>query len=100
LMLERTYSSKEEIETALGSVGRLRVLAVLVKDPDQCYTLYSLAKNTKLDGTKLGKTIVHLLNCGWVELVEGSSIKKYRMNLSNLKLQGFAKFLHDSGYYD
>lgn len=92
----------DEIEIALGIVGRVKVLAKLAVDPEKWFSLYSLAKETKLDRTKLSRTMPHLVCSGWVEIFQaddGSGIRKYRLNPSSDNAQRFASFLHESGYY-
>jgi len=72
-----------DIERDLSSVGRLRILKYLARNPRREASLseYRLKVLTGLRHPNIRKHLELLVGHGWVEEVEAGSMKKYRLNL-------------------
>jgi hypothetical protein len=88
---------KEQIDIALGSIGRVKVIACLARSPRNWQSAYSIALDTKLDRTQVKKTMQHLVRCGWLEASD-PPIRQYRINSSNRLVCAFLEFLRVAQY--
>lgn len=76
-------SEDVDIERDLSSVGRLRILRYLARNPRGEISLseYRLRVLTGLRLPDIGKHLELLVGHGWVEEVEVGTLKKYRLNV-------------------
>ncbi len=91
--------AKEEIETAIGGKGRVKILGALGDNPPEWQTVYSISKKTGLNRALVKDNLKDLIQVHWVEK-SGSYVEKYRLYLSNPKADDFLKFLKESEYFD
>lgn len=84
----------EEIEKALGSVGRLRILKYLAQNPtgEPTLSVYRLRTLTGLRTKGVEAHLKILGKCGWVKEVPTDSGKKYRLNRENPKVDALINF--------
>jgi len=82
----------DEVENALGSVGRLRILRVLTEHPHRQYTKYTLKRKTGLSSKELERQIRTLIEIGWVEEYPHRP-RTYRANLKKTPVKLAAEFL-------
>lgn len=74
-----TENNWREVETALGSVGRLRVLREMIKKPYEYFTKYGLEKATGLKPVDLRSDLKVLVDLDWVREYAYDP-KTYRIN--------------------
>lgn len=79
---ERQPSLWEEVEDGLGSIGKLRILRVMLGDPNRAFTKYALEKLTRLKPVDVRANLKTLIKLGWIKELQYQP-KKYRANLNN-----------------
>jgi Fic family protein len=82
----------------LGSVGRLKILRVLVEKPDEAVTKYSLEKSTKLKPVDVRADLKVLVEVGWVKEYPYQP-RTYKINLENELVKHFSKFFQEIRYF-
>ncbi|MDG6935138.1 MAG: hypothetical protein JRN68_10655 [Nitrososphaerota archaeon] len=90
---------KKKLERAIGTVGRLRILAVLA-DPNRTpMSKYQLEKMTGLRSASLASDLNALMEVGWVVEV-GKSERRHLYTLSENDdiLNRLIGFLESAGY--
>ncbi|MBS7613936.1 hypothetical protein KEJ48_06840, partial [Candidatus Bathyarchaeota archaeon] len=68
-----------EIEEGLGSIGKIRILRVLISKPEECFTKYVLERATGLRPKDVRKSLEALVKLGWV-VENPCDPKTYRIN--------------------
>jgi DNA-binding MarR family transcriptional regulator len=90
-------AARRQIDEALGSIGRVRIIAELAKRPEKTFTVYAIAAVTGLKRTDVKANLVHLVAISWVK--EYKSIQtRYQINLDNGIVKFWVEFLRSSGY--
>jgi len=84
----------EQVEVALSSKGRLRILRALAKSPEPP-TKYALERGTGLTPVELRRQLRLLVKLGWVEELP-SSPKKYRVNVKEEFVRRQAELLSEA----
>jgi len=87
----------KEVEEALGSVGRIRILRELAREPERSFSKYSLIKATGLKREDLNRNLKRLTEAGWVKEVPGTSAR-YQINTENPKAQHLIEFFKKAEY--
>jgi Fic family protein len=82
----------EEVEAALGSVGKLRILKFLIKNPEKAYTRYSLKKETGIKPKDVTNDLKTLVTIGCVKEYRYGR-KTYQINMDNHIVQNFSVFI-------
>jgi DNA-binding IclR family transcriptional regulator len=72
-----------DIEKALASLGRLRILRVLMKAPEHAFTRYEIGKKTPLNPTDIRNGMKALVEIGWVKELTTQHLQKYSINMEN-----------------
>jgi hypothetical protein len=88
---------RDEVDEALGSLGRLRIVAELARDPGRMLTVYAIAVGTHLKRDDVKSNLAHLLAVDWVRKL-GFTPVKYQINLGNATAARFVDFLRETGY--
>jgi predicted transcriptional regulator len=73
----------EDIEKALASLGKLRILKILMKMPGHAFTRYEIGKKTPLNQTDIKNNVKTLVEIGWVKEFTTQHLQKYSINLDN-----------------
>ena len=73
----------EDIENALASLGKLRILRILMKMPNHAFTRYEIGKKTPLNQTDIKNNMKTLVEIGWVKELTTQHLQKYSINLDN-----------------
>jgi len=73
----------EEVEKALASPGKLRILRLLMRTPSHAFTRYEIGKKTPLNSTDIKNSLKTLVEIGWVREVTTQHLQKYSINLEN-----------------
>ena len=93
-------SPREEIDEALNSTSKFKILIALGKHAESPLSLYALRKQTGLAKKLLEERLRKLISCDWVEAKSGDvGNKRYVLNLANPRTSLFLDFLHKAEYY-
>ncbi|MCJ7634485.1 hypothetical protein MUP77_19090 [Candidatus Bathyarchaeota archaeon] len=87
----------ETLEAGLGSVAKLKILRLMLGNPEHAFTLYELEKRISVKPVSVRKHIVDLKGLGWVEALPYTP-KKYKANLGNFTLKRVLTFFESTGY--
>jgi len=89
-----------EIEEAIGSGGRLRVLKFLVKNPtsEPSLTVSRLKTLTGLRRGNVGRHLETLVKWGWVEEISIDGGKKCKLRTERPEVGALIKFFKEVGY--
>jgi Fic family protein len=87
----------EEIEQRLGSVGRLKILRVMLEKPNDAFTKYALEKATKLKPVDARTNIGVLVEIGWVKEYPYQPTT-YKINLDNELVKHISRFFQEIRY--
>jgi Fic family protein len=90
-------SVRREVDTGLGTIGRLRIIARLGRNPDKRFTVYGISAMTHLKRSDVRANLSHLVEIGWVRKFE-TTPTTYQMNLSNEAATKLVDFLRSVGY--
>ena len=72
-----------DIEKALASLGKLRILRLLMKAPDHAFTRYEIGKKTPLNSIEIRNSVKMLIEIGWLKELTTQHLQKYSINLEN-----------------
>ena len=81
----------KDIETGLGSVGRMRILKEMIKRPNDFFTKYMLERKTGLKPVDVRSNLKVLVGLGWVKEYHYDP-KTYRVNMENEAVKLIAEF--------
>lgn len=89
-------SSKEIIETGLGTIGKVRIIKALAEE-SRLVTVYVLHKKTHLKREDIKNNLDDLVNIGWVTQRKYASVL-YGINRQNKYVSRLVEFFSDAGY--
>ena len=72
-----------DIEKALASLGKLRILRLLMKAPDHPFTRYEIGKKTPMNSIEIRNSVKMLVEIGWLKELTTQHLQKYSINLEN-----------------
>ena len=81
-----------EVERALSSPGKLKILKLLMKQPDHAFTRYEIGKTISLRPTDIKKDLTILVETGWVKELKIQHLQKYSINTDNALAKQFTDF--------
>jgi len=88
----------DEIETALSSIGKLKILRLLMKNPDHAFTRYEIGKKTPINLRDIKNNLQALLEIGWLTELKYGHLQKYSINLDHNLVQRLLTFFRDIDY--
>ncbi|MEM2094080.1 MAG: ArsR family transcriptional regulator [Candidatus Bathyarchaeia archaeon] len=77
------FKTSDDIEKALASLGKLRIIRLLMREPNHAFTRYEIGKKTPLNSNDIKNNLKTLVEIGWVKEVTTQHLKKYSINLDN-----------------
>jgi len=89
-------SSKEVIETGLGSIGKIRIIKALAEE-SKLATVYVLHKKTHLKREDIKNNLDDLTRIGWVTQIKYANVM-YSINRENKYVRRLVEFFNDAGY--
>jgi len=89
-------SSKEVIETGLGSIGKIRIIKALAEE-SKLATVYVLHKKTHLKREDIKNNLDDLTRIGWVTQIKYANVM-YSINRENKYVSRLVEFFNDAGY--
>jgi len=87
----------KEIETGLGSVGRLKILKEMIEKPDEYFTKYVLERRTGLKPVDVRSNLKILIDLNWVKEYAYDP-KTYRVDMENEAVKLIAEFFRKIRY--
>jgi predicted transcriptional regulator len=87
-----------EIETALSSRGKLKILRLLMKKHNHAFTRYEIKKKTPLSSRDIKSDLQILVKVGWINQLNVQHIQKYSINLNNNLTNEFFNFFKKIRY--
>jgi DNA-binding transcriptional ArsR family regulator len=94
--MSETMSSKEIIETGLGSVGKVKIIKALAEE-NKLATIYLLHKKTHLKRDDIKNNLDDLVRIGWVTQNKYANMM-YGINRENSYVSKLIQFFNDIGY--
>jgi predicted transcriptional regulator len=94
--MSETMSSKEIIETGLGSIGKIKIIRALVEER-KLATVYVLHKKTHLKREDIKNNLDDLVRIGWVTQSKYANVM-YGINRENSYVNRLIEFFNDVGY--
>lgn len=94
--MSETMSSKEVIETGLGSIGKIRIIKALAEE-SKLATVYVLHKKTHLKREDIKNNLDDLTRIGWVTQIKYANVM-YSINRENKYVSRLVEFFNDAGY--
>ena len=88
----------EELEKALTSPGKLKIIRLLMKSPDHAFTRYEIRKKLPLSPTDIKNDLNTLLEIGWIKEYKIQHLQKYSINLNNPITKQFSDFFKQIKY--
>ena len=95
-MMSETMSSKEIIETGLGTIGKVRIIKALAEE-SKLVTVYVLHKKTRLKREDIKNNLDDLVRIGWVTRTKYANVM-YGINRQNKYVSRLVEFFSDAGY--
>ena len=100
MIKKKSKKTEAEIEEALGSSGRFRILKFLVKNPTSEPSL-TVSRLKTLTGLRRGNVEHHLeilVKLGWVEEIPIDGGKKYKLRTEKPEIAALIRFFKEVGY--
>ena len=66
LVMEKRRQLDREVERGLGSVGKLKILRLLIERPDQVFTRYAIGQKVSNDPASIRSDLKTLVELNWV----------------------------------
>ena len=87
-----------EVEKAISSPGKLKILRLLMKNPNHAFTRYEIGKKIPLSPTDIKNDLNILTEIGWVKDFRYQHIQKYSINIDNELVKQFTDFFRRIRY--
>ena len=88
----------DEVEIALSSIGKLKILRLLMKNPDHAFTRYEIGKKIPINPRDIKNNIQALLEIGWLKELKYGHLQKYSINIDHNIVQRLSNFFRDIDY--
>lgn len=88
----------DEIERVLTNAGKIKILRLLMKNPDRIFTRYEIGKKTPLNPKDITNDLDILVQVGWVREFRIHHLKKYAINLDDELTRQFFDFFRKIKY--
>jgi hypothetical protein len=95
--LEKKPVTWDTIEKGLGSVGKLKLLRVMLEKPEKAFTKYGLEKATGLKPINVRTNLRILVEIKWVKEYVYKP-RTYKINLENRIVEHLSEFLRKIKY--
>lgn len=93
--MERDKNVNRAVEKGLGSVGKLKILRLLLERPNHAFTRYEIGKNVSNDPTSIRNDLQALVQIKWVTEFKVQHLSKYSINLNNEIVKRLAHFFRE-----
>jgi hypothetical protein len=93
--MEKHRQVDREVERGLGSVGKLKILRLLLDRPDQAFTRYAIGQKISNDPTSIRSDLKTLVEINWVNEFKVQHLSKYSINLDKDVVRQLAIFFQE-----
>lgn len=93
--MERDKNVDRAVEKGLGSVGKLKILRLLLERPNHAFTRYEIGKNVSNDPISIRNDLQTLVQIKWVTEFKVQHLSKYSINLNNEIVKRLAHFFRE-----
>jgi hypothetical protein len=93
--MEKRRQVDREVERGLGSVGKLKILRLLLDRPDQAFTRYAIGQKISNDPTSIRSDLKTLVEINWVNEFKVQHLSKYSINLDKDVVRQLAIFFQE-----
>lgn len=87
-----------ELERGIGSIGKLKILRVLITDPYHAFTRYEIGKKVPNDPVSIRNDLNALIQVDWVKRYRIQHLDKYAVNMNNDVVKHLATFFRRTKY--
>jgi Fe2+ or Zn2+ uptake regulation protein len=84
-----------EVERGLGSVGKLKILRLLLEKPDHAFTRYAIGQKISNDPASIRSDLNTLVEINWVNEFKVQHLSKYSINLDKDVVRQLAIFFQE-----
>ena len=88
----------EEIEKALTSPGKLKILRLLMMSPNHTFTRYEIRKKLPLSPTDIKSDLNTLIQLDWIKEHKIQHLQKYSINIDKPIVKQFLEFFKTIRY--
>ena len=88
----------EEVEKGLGSAGKLKIVRLLMTNPNDAFTRYAIGKSVPLDPVSIRNDLKTLVEIRWVIEMKVQHLSKYSLNLDKYTVRRLFECFRDVGY--
>jgi Fe2+ or Zn2+ uptake regulation protein len=88
---------QERVEKGLGSPGKLKILKLLLRNPDHLFTRYEIGKKIPLRPVDVRNDLKILVDLGWVKEL-AIQPRKYSINLEDKVVKELRTFFRNIRY--
>jgi hypothetical protein len=96
--VNRYKEIEDKVDRGLGSVGKLKILRLLISRPHHAFTRYELGKKIPIDLVSIRNDINVLMDINWVTEFKVQHLSKYSINLANPIINKLIEFFRQIGY--
>ena len=93
--METRRQVDREVERGLGSVGKLKILRLLLEKPDQAFTRYAIGQKISNDPASIRSDLKTLVEINWVTEFKVQHLSKYTINLDKDVVRQLAIFFQE-----
>lgn len=93
--MEKRRQVDREVERGLGSVGKLKILRLLIERPDQAFTRYAIGQKISNDPVSIRSDLKTLVEINWVNEFKVQHLSKYSINLDKDVVRRLAAFFQE-----
>ncbi len=88
----RNRDLEEAIEKGLCGAGRLKILRLLLQQPDHAFTRYEIGKTVPNDAVSIRNDLQTLVQLNWVTALQEHHLLKYVINREHEVVKRLAAF--------
>lgn len=88
----------EEIEQGIGSIGKLKILRLLLSDPSHAFTRYEIGKKVANDPVSIRNDLATLTQLNWITHYKIQHLDKYSINLDHETVKALSDFFNAVRY--
>ena len=93
--MERDKNVDRVVEKGLGSIGKLKILRLMLERPNHTFTRYEIGKRVSNDPTSIRNDLQSLVQIKWVTEFKVQHLSKYSINLDNEIVKRLAHFFRE-----
>lgn len=96
--MNRYKKIEDKVDRGLGSVGKLKILRLLMQQSHHAFTRYEIGKKVTIDSVSIRNDIKILMEINWVTEFKVQHLRKYSINLDNPIVNELIDFFREVGY--